>query len=1193
MARDERRDELHSSPLAHRSGLDRATRHPSKPSAYAHYQKLVQDFQALEDELQTATAEHDAVQSQVASFRAHERTSAQVTDAEQRRQWETRDREARVESIVRKRVEVEALQTRAKELAALELRLEAELQVLEEKQEQHARSEASRIEALVHAKTHVFEAELAKGRMDLDFIAQVVKRTHSSEDGKQQQQQSQQHRTQQQGERAREKEPLQVLAAEIQERRRLEFERAVERLNARLLAFEHEKEALSQKAHVIRIRKQRALEILTSNQQEAIKTFFSTSPASETDTLSESTSSSQTLSAHSPTDALRAQPERGTEVPQLDFNAILESLNQSGLQVEQIQSARAEQASARQFVELALRNAQANVQEGDARIEALERMIAERRRYASALLAADAAPERASLYDGSLRIESYAPAQYEAVYFVRALVFAWAEEVAVRSASRPAKKLLEKELERWCVTHGVIERESNLRARSALAYWLLASIIVRCMTSKSCLTVLTVVLQNEVLDELARDIHRELEASCKRVRASVSSVLKDVLFPRSATQATRGRGRESATASKSSAQESTQASPPPLSRVLFSSVFEQLKTTRNQCVILDATLTRESVQPLHLSSQHVKKVSAATQSGSATNVPQTLPKSPKKKRFGLFSASKPSESTTAIRGDDQAAAMDTPHSRFVLDKYKVDIVELRADTTTRDGSTAPSPSLLTSTASEKKLWQQMLVEVDRVAIPSSFSHPSAVEVSSDARVCVVGTASGEVLVWDLQRTPPLLLRSYSSPSKSPKASVSRIALSASGTRILTLNQLHAVRVLSLQRASGSGQHASGCFAVDDPRKWKPLPLESLVEINADACARPAVTEEVRQLVPIDKSASTAPAPPVILCATFHSSSTLLGEQTSVLCGVADGDILKINMAGTHPSDVAARFDAPLPSDLANRELRVRDIQREFFCGHKHPVLFALSRHVKRKRSSLLSIDSDATILEWEYDTDHFSGCGWFVPSRRYRLSLDARDNTDGSTETQPRGVILQIAATADKTRVVLMVFFAAGRSATTKKRGRVISSTGRVRFYQLLLLADSVHVAPTQIQLDVDGASPAPSAPPRFTLTTTALPAIKTSLKGPSASSSHFLFALIHNTVQILSLRSGESCCAPIRLQQSSEPSVEFDAISVSSRWERKREAHCTMVVTSDRHRKLLVFRFKQQQQEEQTEATHKAQGVM
>ncbi|GAB9469294.1 hypothetical protein Gpo141_00006575 [Globisporangium polare] len=434
--------------------IDRVTRRPSKPNPYNYYQKLVQDFQSLDKELQVAASVQNDLHSKVDALQAQRQASDQEHQQTQYTQWE-REREFQIETIVRKSVEIEALHSKVDELDAQELRLLAEIQMLQEKQQEEIRTEAFRINELVHTKTHLLEAELAKGKMDLEFIAQLVKKTHSLHS----------HDKQEERESACGKGSIHAIAEEIQTRRRREFDLATESLNARLLSFEHEKEALSKRASDIRTRKQRALQILSTNQQEAIKAFFSSAPTSDSDAKKKKA-------------AELAEESTATEAPQLDFSSILASLNQSGAQVEQIQSARNEKVSARKSMEEALHDAQATLAVGEKRIEALQKTISDRKRDVGAL---NIFPkDSAVVYDGKMGIESYAPAMYELVYFVRGLVFSWVDRAVAQVGSEPNMELLESEVHRWEVTHIAVEQEHNAHLRYQLAGSQMSSIIVSC-----------------------------------------------------------------------------------------------------------------------------------------------------------------------------------------------------------------------------------------------------------------------------------------------------------------------------------------------------------------------------------------------------------------------------------------------------------------------------------------------------------------------------------------------------------------------------------------------------------------------------------------------------------------------------------------------------------------------------------------
>lgn len=433
--------------------FERAARRPSKPNAYNYYKKLVQDFESLDHELQATQSISQTLSSKIGHLQAQQRESLQETAPAQQAQWE-HERELQIEAILHKKDEVEALHARMSELDAQELRILAELQVLQEKQQQEIRTEAHRINEIVHQKTQLLEAELAKGRMDLECIAQLVANARSE-----QQKRGDSAAT------ANKHGSIRAITDDIQQRRRREFDLAADHLNARLHAFEQESEAMHKKATDIRARKHRALQILSTNQQEAIQTFFTSPPQ-----------------VAQPCSTTADEPPAGQPAPpSLVFSAILESLNQSGTQVGHLQSARNEKMSAQRQMESALRDAQSMLASGEKRIEDLQKSITKRMHDAKAL---HVFSEPFS-YDGKWGIESYPPAKCELVYFMRGLVFGFVESAVAESESEPDQQVLENEIRRWQVTHLAVEHEERCEIRSKCAVALLIEFIVSacCLSS--------------------------------------------------------------------------------------------------------------------------------------------------------------------------------------------------------------------------------------------------------------------------------------------------------------------------------------------------------------------------------------------------------------------------------------------------------------------------------------------------------------------------------------------------------------------------------------------------------------------------------------------------------------------------------------------------------------------------------------
>ncbi|KAL4133367.1 hypothetical protein PRIC2_003685 [Phytophthora ramorum] len=335
-------------PGGSRVGMTNRKRKPA--SAYQYYQKLVQDFDSLEREMESHQEEQSELEAQLKQAQAKIRVAKDQDRQTQQTQWE-QERDRQLENLVWHRTTLDALRAQTEELEAQELRLQAEMEVLHERQQETSETEARRIRRLVHERTTLLEDELAKGKLDLDYIAQVVSST---------QRQGQKQEKQQEG-HEQSLSSVQTLVQDVQERRRRDFEVAEANFKARMRSFQLEKEALAKKAKELHVTKQRAIEILSQNQQIAIKGFFDTPPT------------------------VQHREEEPSSTPSLDFQEILQSLNQSGVQVEQIQTIDSEKNSGRRELAEALEEARTTLERGNQRVEAIQKSILDRKSEAHRL----------------------------------------------------------------------------------------------------------------------------------------------------------------------------------------------------------------------------------------------------------------------------------------------------------------------------------------------------------------------------------------------------------------------------------------------------------------------------------------------------------------------------------------------------------------------------------------------------------------------------------------------------------------------------------------------------------------------------------------------------------------------------------------------------------------------------------------
>ncbi|KAJ0409061.1 hypothetical protein P43SY_002195 [Pythium insidiosum] len=371
-----------------------ASAYAPRPSAYAHYKALVTTLDELDEQV---SAEQRRLEDLEADLRRHEHA---VHKYERQRQaqalaaWE-RERDRQLDTVCQHRVTLEQVRREREGLEAQELRLTAELEVVREQQQRELETDAKRIRDLVHTQSLVLERELTKGQVDFEMLQQIVQSAR---------QRKQQKPDLDEGEK-REAEAIGIgaVVSVVQQRREEAFRAAAAQFQQRLQSFEREKEALRQQTEELQRRKQRALQILSSNQQQVVQGFFTT-----------------------PRTALESV---NPPMPSLSFEAIMATLQQSGNEVNRLQGVSFAQLSARQRLDDALQTAQANLVTGPERLHALEQRMRQRERDVEALRVQSRESRDAGAigygprYDGRWRLDTYPP-----------------EELAVASSMRKQRR---------------------------------------------------------------------------------------------------------------------------------------------------------------------------------------------------------------------------------------------------------------------------------------------------------------------------------------------------------------------------------------------------------------------------------------------------------------------------------------------------------------------------------------------------------------------------------------------------------------------------------------------------------------------------------------------------------------------------------------------------------------------------------
>ncbi|KAG7380291.1 hypothetical protein PHYPSEUDO_007567 [Phytophthora pseudosyringae] len=1098
-------------------------------SAYQYYQKLAKDFDTLEREMESHHAEQSELEAQLERAQAKIQASKAEDQQAQQLQWE-RERDRQLETFVQQRTALETLRAQTEALEDQELCLQAEMEVLHERQQEVSDTEARQIRRLVHERTTLLEDELAKGKLDLDYITQVVS-TARRQELKQKVQCEEGHTNALLS--------VKNVVQDVQERRRRDFEVAEENFQARMRSFQLEKDALAKKAKALQVTKKRALQILSQNQQLAIKGFFDTSPTAQ------------------------QREEKITSAPSLDFGEILQSLNQSGAQVEQIQAVDSERNSGRPDFADALRDARATLENGTQRVEAIQRNLEDRKADARKL-GITIPGTTPTGYDGAWGIESYSPRQYETVYLMRGLVFSWMDAAVAEVRAQPAKELLELEVKRWRSTHSSVEHDRDRERNLSLAGQILANFV------------------REAITEIAGDIRSEFESTSRRVRGTVLTAITNALFPTLSNKFVSSQVKKTPAKTQGSAAVSTST----LHSSLFALSLDHMRTLRNRPGdSKSTTLLHQCCLPV-----------SERQAGTTTNSSPPATKSPVKKVFGLFSVSR--------GGKASAAKRDTPPQPqdFIPSPSKPGELEAIPLLSPDVPITPPSAGKLAMT-----FWQnEPQLRLRTITAPSSQGYCSCLQLSPNGDQLICGTTEGELVLWDLLPDPPALLRVWS-PPKAERSRITRVILSPDSQLVIAffrrktigvfaINPSHVQATTASQGKLKPAMHSEDCFPADST-KYRPRSLEMLMQISAaDALAELSFTSELRERAPnaVAKDPATGWAGAELSCGFFFPSYSLIGMVTwnpSIMCGASTGDLLKFNLQPKHEGSkgtlnaIQAAFDSPGPTD--NQALDTKTIRREFFRGHRRAVLFASCVHresSESKPTELLSMDQDGIVCVWEYDADKFTGFGWFEPSLRLCLELTCvssdlvSQSLAGPTPSAPKrlpsrrlplppeslsfdyleGEILQVALTPDDARLIVMVFYA----DPTKK---VVAGT--LRFLQIL--TSPMRLDRVQMNVDFAGGHGAP----RFALTT------------------NFLLLLANNLVRVYILRAGKEAREPISLSPPGQQQLVFNNITCSTspkpsfqtklgsptKTTRRQTADpttITFVASGDQHSRLLVHSF-------------------
>ena len=262
---------------------------------------------------------------------------------------------------------------------------------------------------------------------------------------------------------------------------------------------------------------------------------------------------------------------------------------------------------------------------------------------------------------------------------------------------------------------------------------------------------------------------------------------------------------------------------------------------------------------------------------------------------------------------------------------------------------------------ESKSW--MGKEPIETSLPLSkrYRGVSCVSLSSSHNFVALGTVQGDIMVWDLKLYPPRILRSLKG-----NVSISDICWSIDSCKLLTLTEHGTVQLWSLMDTHTITFNVKS-FEPSEPNvMFKPSTLQNLL------------TLELPQLFftkgPFKESRYLINRP---VRAVFYPALTFLASQNSIILGLENGNILKLNLNSKF--DIATTLESVQPKNEIGC-----GIEAELFRAHEQSII-----HISfvGNVSSMITVDTKGFINMWECSEEYLTGFNWFSPKKKFRLEM--------------------------------------------------------------------------------------------------------------------------------------------------------------------------------------------------------------
>lgn len=268
---------------------------------------------------------------------------------------------------------------------------------------------------------------------------------------------------------------------------------------------------------------------------------------------------------------------------------------------------------------------------------------------------------------------------------------------------------------------------------------------------------------------------------------------------------------------------------------------------------------------------------------------------------------------------------------------------------------------------ESRYWMGKEPMETSLPLNKRYRGVSCASVSPSHTLIAFGTVQGDMTVWDLRLYPPRILRSLKG-----NVTIVNISWSMDSCQLLTITENGTVQLWSLIDTQ-TVTFSVKAFEPSEPNTmFKTSTLQNLLTLELQHLyfTKGPFTES-RQLI----------SRPVK--AAFYPSFSFLASQNSIVLGLENGNILKLNLNSELDEITGPQPRLAQPKSRAEIEVGL-GIKAELFRGHENSII-----HISfiENISSMVTVDSKGFVYLWEYSEEYLTGFNWFSPKQKFRLDM--------------------------------------------------------------------------------------------------------------------------------------------------------------------------------------------------------------